>query len=53
VDETWPLGRRRLGQEALDKLIAPMVSASSPAIPKPCAVSCFPRIAELGRNMAG
>ncbi|HWI40585.1 MAG TPA: protoporphyrinogen oxidase, partial [Verrucomicrobiae bacterium] len=43
--------RRRLGQEALDKLIAPMVSGIFAGDPETMSlVSCFPRIAELERE---
>jgi oxygen-dependent protoporphyrinogen oxidase len=43
--------RRRLGREALDKLIAPMVSGIFAGNPETMSlVSCFPRIAELERE---
>jgi len=46
--------RRRLGQEALDKLIAPMVSGIFAGDPEIMSlVSCFPRIAELEREYGG
>ncbi len=49
VDETLAdFARRRLGQEALDKLIAPMVSGIFAGDPETMSLkSCFPRIAEL------
>ncbi|MDD5287097.1 MAG: protoporphyrinogen oxidase, partial [Desulfuromonadaceae bacterium] len=55
VDETLAaFGRRRLGQEALDKLIAPMVSGIFAGDPETMSlVSCFPRIAELERDYGG
>ena len=55
VDETLAaFGRRRLGKEALDKLIAPMVSGIFAGDPKTMSlVSCFPRIAELEREYGG
>lgn len=55
VDETLAaFGRRRLGQEALDKLIAPMVSGIFAGDPETMSlVSCFPRIAELEREYGG
>ncbi len=47
-------GRRRLGREALDKLIAPMVSGIFAGDPETMSlVSCFPRIAELEREYGG
>ncbi|BCS51704.1 protoporphyrinogen oxidase [Geobacter sp. SVR] len=47
-------GRRRLGQEALDKLIAPMVSGIFAGDPETMSLnSCFPRIAELEREYGG
>ncbi len=47
-------GRRRLGKEALDKLIAPMVSGIFAGDPETMSlVSCFPRIAELEREYGG
>lgn len=46
--------RRRLGQEALDKLIAPMVSGIFAGDPESMSlVSCFPRIAQLEREYGG
>jgi oxygen-dependent protoporphyrinogen oxidase len=55
VDETLAdFGRRRLGKEALDKLIAPMVSGIFAGDPETMSlVSCFPRIAELERDYGG
>jgi oxygen-dependent protoporphyrinogen oxidase len=55
VDETLAdFGRRRLGGEALDKLIAPMVSGIFAGDPETMSlVSCFPRIAELEREYGG
>jgi oxygen-dependent protoporphyrinogen oxidase len=55
VDETLAaFGRRRLGQEALDKLIAPMVSGIFAGDPETMSLeSCFPRIAELEREYGG
>ncbi|GFE62273.1 protoporphyrinogen oxidase [Geobacter sp. AOG2] len=55
VDETLAaFGRRRLGQEALDKLIAPMVSGIFAGDPETMSlISCFPRIAELEREYGG
>jgi len=55
VDETLAdFGRRRLGKEALDKLIAPMVSGIFAGDPETMSlVSCFPRIAELEREFGG
>jgi oxygen-dependent protoporphyrinogen oxidase len=55
VDETLAaFGRRRLGDEALDKLIAPMVSGIFAGDPETMSlVSCFPRIAELEREYGG
>lgn len=49
VDETLAsFGRRRLGDEALRKLIAPMVSGIFAGDPETMSLkSCFPRIAEL------
>ncbi|HEX9080066.1 MAG TPA: protoporphyrinogen oxidase [Desulfuromonadaceae bacterium] len=47
-------GRRRLGREALDKLIAPMVSGIFAGDPETMSLqSCFPRIAELEREYGG
>lgn len=55
VDETLAdFGRRRLGSEALDKLIAPMVSGIFAGDPETMSlISCFPRIAELEREYGG
>ncbi|GFE57007.1 protoporphyrinogen oxidase [Geobacter sp. AOG1] len=55
VDETLAaFGRRRLGEEALNKLIAPMVSGIFAGDPETMSlVSCFPRIAELEREYGG
>lgn len=55
ADETLAaFGRRRLGKEALDKLIAPMVSGIFAGDPETMSlVSCFPRIAELERDYGG
>jgi len=55
VDETLAaFGRRRLGGEALDTLIAPMVSGIFAGDPETMSlVSCFPRIAELEREYGG
>ena len=55
VDETLAaFGRRRLGREALDKLIAPMVSGIFAGDPETMSLqSCFPRIAELEREYGG
>jgi len=55
LDETLAaFGRRRLGKEALDKLIAPMVSGIFAGDPETMSlVSCFPRIAELERDYGG
>ena len=52
VDETLAaFGRRRLGDEALRKLIAPMVSGIFAGDPATMSLnSCFPRIAELERE---
>lgn len=49
IDETLAaFGRRRLGEEALRKLIAPMVSGIFAGNPETMSLrSCFPRIAEL------
>ena len=51
-DETLAdFARRRLGQEALDKLIGPMVSGIFAGDPEQMSLkSCFPRIAELEAN---
>lgn len=55
VDETLAdFGRRRLGSEALDKLISPMVSGIFAGDPETMSlISCFPRIAELEREYGG
>lgn len=55
VDETLAaFGRRRLGKEALDKLISPMVSGIFAGDPETMSlVSCFPRIAELEKDYGG
>lgn len=55
VDETLAaFGRRRLGREALEKLIAPMVSGIFAGDPETMSLqSCFPRIAELERDYGG
>jgi oxygen-dependent protoporphyrinogen oxidase len=55
VDETLAaFGRRRLGKEALDKLIAPMVSGIFAGDPETMSlISCFPRIAELEQQYGG
>lgn len=55
VDESLAdFARRRLGREALDKLIAPMVSGIFAGDPETMSlVSCFPRIAELEREYGG
>jgi len=49
ADETLAsFGRRRLGEEALQKLISPMVSGIFAGNPETMSLrSCFPRIAEL------
>lgn len=54
-DETLAdFGRRRLGSEALQKLIAPMASGIFAGDPETMSlVSCFPRIAELEREYGG
>jgi len=54
-DETLAaFGRRRLGDEALRKLIAPMVSGVFAGNPETMSlVSCFPRISELEREYGG
>jgi oxygen-dependent protoporphyrinogen oxidase len=54
-DETLAaFGRRRLGDEALRKLIAPMVSGIFAGDPETMSlVSCFPRIAELEAEYGG
>jgi oxygen-dependent protoporphyrinogen oxidase len=55
IDETLAaFGRRRLGDEALRKLIAPMVSGIFAGDPETMSLqSCFPRIAELEREYGG
>jgi len=55
LDETLAdFARRRLGQEALDKLIGPMVSGIFAGNPETMSLkSCFPRIAELEREYGG
>lgn len=55
VDETLAsFGRRRLGREALDKLISPMVSGIFAGDPETMSLkSCFPRIAELESEYGG
>ncbi len=55
VDESLAdFARRRLGREALDKLIAPMVSGVFAGDPETMSlVSCFPRIAQLEREYGG
>lgn len=54
-DETLAeFGRRRLGAEALDKLISPMVSGIFAGNPETMSVkSCFPRIYELEQQYGG
>lgn len=54
-DETLAdFGRRRLGAEALDKLIAPMVSGVFAGDPESMSLkSCFPRIHELEQEYGG
>jgi len=54
-DETLAaFGRRRLGDEALRKLIAPMASGIFAGDPETMSlVSCFPRIAQLEREYGG
>ncbi len=54
-DETLAeFGRRRLGGEALDKLIAPMVSGIFAGNPETMSLkSCFPRIYELEQEYGG
>jgi protoporphyrinogen/coproporphyrinogen III oxidase len=54
-DETLAeFGRRRLGPEALDKLISPMVSGIFAGNPETMSVkSCFPRIYELEQEYGG
>ena len=55
IDETLAaFGRRRLGKEALRKLIAPMVSGIFAGDPETMSLkSCFPRIAELEKDYGG
>lgn len=55
IDETLAaFGRRRLGKEALQKLISPMVSGIFAGDPETMSLkSCFPRIAELERDYGG
>ncbi len=55
VDETLAaFGRRRLGNEALEKLISPMVSGIFAGDPETMSLkSCFPRIAELESEYGG
>ncbi len=54
-DETLAeFGRRRLGAEALDKLISPMVSGIFAGDPETMSLkSCFPRIHELEQQYGG
>ena len=54
-DETLAeFGRRRLGKEALDKLISPMVSGIFAGDPETMSLkSCFPRIYELEQEYGG
>ena len=54
-DETLAdFGRRRLGKEALNKLIAPMVSGIFAGDPESMSLqSCFPRINELEQEYGG
>ncbi len=54
-DETLAaFGRRRLGDEALRKLIAPMASGIFAGDPETMSlVSCFPRIAQLEKEYGG
>lgn len=54
-DETLAeFGRRRLGGEALDKLISPMVSGIFAGDPETMSLkSCFPRINELEQEYGG
>jgi oxygen-dependent protoporphyrinogen oxidase len=54
-DETLAeFGRRRLGPEALDKLIAPMVSGIFAGDPERMSLkSCFPRIQQLEQEYGG
>lgn len=55
VDETLAaFARRRLGAEALDKLIGPMVSGIFAGDPETMSLkSCFPRIHELEQQFGG
>ena len=55
VDETLAdFARRRLGDEALDKLIGPMVSGIFAGNPETMSLkSCFPRIHELEQEYGG
>ena len=55
TDETLAeFGRRRLGAEALDKLIAPMAGGIFAGDPETMSVkSCFPRIVELEQQYGG
>lgn len=55
ADETLAqFGRRRLGEEALNKLIAPMVSGIFAGDPETMSLkACFPRIAELEAQYGG
>jgi oxygen-dependent protoporphyrinogen oxidase len=55
VDETLAaFGRRRLGNEALQKLISPMVSGIFAGDPETMSLkACFPRIAELESEYGG
>jgi oxygen-dependent protoporphyrinogen oxidase len=55
VDETLAeFARRRLGNEALDKLIGPMVSGIFAGNPETMSLrSCFPRIHELEQEYGG
>ncbi|PLX86231.1 MAG: protoporphyrinogen oxidase [Desulfuromonas sp.] len=55
ADETLAdFGRRRLGAEALDKLIAPMVSGIFAGDPETMSLkSCFPRIHQLETEYGG
>lgn len=55
TDETLAeFGRRRLGKEALDKLISPMVSGIFAGDPETMSLkSCFPRIFELEQEYGG
>lgn len=55
VDETLAsFARRRLGAEALDKLIGPMVSGIFAGDPETMSLkSCFPRICELEEEYGG